>query len=155
MSVSNGWLGQALLPRSDATVAATSTPPGYERSLSEEIESDADRPILLDATVSSAAGESGNGGSLEVEMRGVTLCGAGARAWVSWLNPAAAERSVRPVPLGSCTDADGERQVARLLLPADIGGAYRRADGAGGYLGLTVEAAGKNATTEFALAPAG
>ena len=142
--------------RSDATVAATSTPTGYERSLSEEIESDADRPILLDATVSSAAGESGNGGSLEVEVRGVNLCGAGARtAWVSWLNPAAAERSVRPVPLGSCTDADGERQVARLLLPADIGGAYRRADGAGGYLGLTVEAAGKNATTEFALAPAG
>ena len=145
-----------MLPRSDATVAATSTPTGYEQSLSEEIESDADRPILLDATVSSAAGESGNGGSLEVEVRGVNLCGAGARtAWVSWLVPAAAERSVRPVPLGSCTDADGERQVARLLLPADIGGAYRRADGAGGYLGLTVEAAGKNATTEFALAPAG
>ena len=149
-------VGSALLPRSDATVAATSTPTGYERSLSEEIESDADRPILLDVTVSSAADKSGSGGSLEVEMRGVNLCGVGARtAWVSWLNPAAAERSVRPVPLGSCTDADGERQVARLLLPADIGGAYRRADGAGGYLGLTVEAAGKNATTEFALAPAG
>ena len=88
-------------------------------------------------------------------MRGVNLCGAGARkAWVSWLNPAAAERSVRPVPLGSCT-ADGGTQVARLLLPADIGDAWRRADGADGYLGLTVEAAGKNATTEFALAPAG
>ena len=87
-------------------------------------------------------------------MRGVNLCGAGARtAWVSWLNPAAAERSVRPVPLGSCT-ADGGTQAALLLLPAGIGDAWRRADGADGYLGLTVEAAGKNATTEFALAPA-
>ena len=146
-------VGLALLPRSDATVAATSTPAGYEQSLSEEIESDGDRPILLDATVSSAADESGNGGSLEVEMRGVNLCGAGARtAWVSWLNPAAAERSVRPVPLGSCA---GPGRAPRLLLPADIGDAWRRADGADGYLGMTVEAAGKNATTEFALAPAG